>query len=66
MKPPCFHRRCQACGGSGFPLHVADAASCEAVKSESEPDAEFKPADAGTEREDVSGTISHTVYLRPG
>lgn len=27
MKPPRFHRRDQACGGCGFPLHVTYAAT---------------------------------------
>ena len=56
MKPPVFHRRDQACGGCGFPLHVADAASIFAAQSESEGNSEFKPTDAGAEGDDISGT----------
>jgi hypothetical protein len=56
MKPPCFHRRDQACGGCGFPLHVADSASRFAAQSESKADAEFESADASAEGDDVSGT----------
>jgi len=56
MKPPRFHARDQACGGCGFPLHVTDASSLFAVDAESEGDAEFEPADASAQAEDVSGT----------
>lgn len=56
MKPPAFHRRNQACGGCGFPLHVADAASMFTAQSESEGNSEFKPTDAGAEGDDISGT----------
>lgn len=55
MKPPCFHRRDQACGGCGFPLHVSDASARKAQSVESEQDAKFKPSDPGAKGEDVSG-----------
>jgi hypothetical protein len=47
MKPPRFHRSAQACGGSGFPLHVADAAASLSPMMEGEHDAELESADAG-------------------
>lgn len=56
MKPPCVHRRDQACGGCGFPLHVADAPASLSPMMEGEQDAEFKSTDPGAEGEDVSGT----------
>ena len=56
MKPPRFHRRDQACGGSCFPLHVTDPAASLSPMSEGEQDAEFESTDAGAEGEDVSGT----------
>lgn len=56
MNPPCFHRRDQACGGSGFSLHVADAATSLSAMIEGEQDTEFKASDARTEGHDVSGT----------
>lgn len=62
MKPPCFHRRDQACGGCGFPLHVAYAASRCAEQSQSEVDSKFEPADAGAEGHDVDGTYSHITH----
>jgi hypothetical protein len=65
MKPPCVHRRDQACGCCGFPLHVTDAACSLSAGVEGEGDAELEPADAGAEGEDVPGTYSH-VMLRPG
>lgn len=52
MKPPRLHARDQACGGSGFPLHVSDAAREGFGNS----DAEFQPADPGAEAEDVEGS----------
>lgn len=56
MKPPCFHRRDQACGGCSFPLHVADPAASLSEMPESEQDAELKSADPGAQGEDVPGT----------
>lgn len=56
MKPPCFHRRDQACGGCGFPLHVADASASLSPIEESKLDAEFKASDPCAQGEDVSGT----------
>nr|WP_244309740.1 hypothetical protein [Sphingobium fuliginis] len=56
MKPPCFHRRDQACACCCFPLHVADAAASLSPMVESEQDAEFETADACAEGEDVPGT----------
>jgi hypothetical protein len=61
MKPPCFHRRDQACGGCGFPLHVQDAPASLSPILESEQDSEFKASDACAEGEDIPGTYSHTV-----
>ena len=55
MKPPCLHRRDQACGGCGFPLHVADPSASLSPMMEGEQDAEFKSADAGAEGQDVPG-----------
>lgn len=52
MKPPRFHACDQACGGRGFPLHVSDAARSGLGNA----DAEFQPADAGAEGQDVPGT----------
>ena len=52
MKPPRFHRRDQARGGSDFPLQVADRAS----ERNSQGDTELKSADAGAEAKDVDGT----------
>lgn len=52
MKPPAFHRRDQACGGCGFPLHVSDSARVGSGKS----DAKLKPADTGAQREDVEAS----------
>jgi hypothetical protein len=54
MKPPAFHRRNQACGGCGFPLHVSDAAALLSQGVKREQDAKFKPADPGAQAEDVS------------
>lgn len=57
MKPPCFHRRDQRRGGSDFPLHVTDRARRRKAQIlMGKLDAEFEPADAGAEGEDVSGT----------
>ena len=56
MKPPCFHRRDQACGSCGFPLHVADAHANFLPMVESEQDAELKSSDACAQGEDVPGT----------
>ena len=58
MKPPRFHRRDQACGGSGFPLHVTDAPASLSPMMEGEQDAEFESADSGAEREDVAHSPS--------
>lgn len=52
MKPPCFHRRHQRRGGSGFPLHVADRAS----RRHSQTDAEFEPSGSGAQGHDIEGT----------
>jgi hypothetical protein len=51
MKPPCFHRRDQARGGCGFPLHEAYRASVRKRQT----DTEFKSSNAGAEGEDVDG-----------
>jgi hypothetical protein len=56
MKPPRVHRRDQACGSCGFPLHVADASASLSPMMEGEQDAEFKASDACAEGEDVAGT----------
>lgn len=56
MKPPCFHRRDQACGGCGFPLHVTDPTASLSAGVEGEQDSELEATDAGAEGEDVSGT----------
>jgi len=56
MKPPCVHRRDQACGSCGFPLHVADASASLTPMMQGEQDAEFKSSDACAQREDVAGT----------
>jgi hypothetical protein len=56
MKPPCFHRRDQAGGSCGFPLHVTDASCSLSPGVQGEGDAEFEPSDAGAEGEDVPGT----------
>lgn len=61
MKPPCFHRRDQACSGRCFPLHVTDAAASLSSGVESEQDSEFEPSDPGAEGEDVAGTNSHVT-----
>ena len=52
MKPPCFHRRNQARGGCGFPLHVAYRASVRQRQT----DAKLKSADTGTEGQYAGGT----------
>ena len=56
MKPPCFHRRDQACGGCGFPLHVTDAADILSPMPVGEPQSKLKASDAGTDAEHVNGT----------
>ncbi len=61
MKPPCVHRRDQACGGCGFPLHVTDAASNLSPMVKGEQDSELQSADPGAEGEDVLGTYSHVT-----
>lgn len=53
MKPPRFHRRDQACGGSGFPLHVTDASDSLSAIMVGELQSEFEPADAGADGKDV-------------
>jgi len=52
MKPPCFHRRDQARGGCGFPLHEADLASARNRQT----DTKVEPSDAGAEGQHVDGT----------
>jgi hypothetical protein len=49
MKPPRFHARDQARGGSGFPLHVSDAARSGFGNS----DAELKAANSCADSEGV-------------
>ena len=61
MKPPCFHRRDQACGCCCFPLHVTYTTPILSPMAEGEQDAEFKSSDACAEAEDVPGTYSHTL-----
>ncbi len=56
MKPPRFHARDQACGGCGFPLHVADASASLAPMVQGEQDSEFEASDPSAEGQDVSGT----------
>ena len=56
MKPPCFHRRDQACGGCSFPFHVADASASLSPMAEGEQDSEFESSDACAEGHDVPGT----------
>lgn len=51
MKPPCRNRRCQARGGSSFPLHVTDRASVRNCQT----DPKVKPADSGAEGDGVEG-----------
>lgn len=53
MKPPRFHRRDQACGGCGFPLHVAEAADNLSPMMVGELQAEFEASDACADGEDV-------------
>lgn len=53
MKPPCFHRRDQACGCCGFPLHVTDAAQSLSAMVESEGDSEFEASNPGTYSHDI-------------
>jgi hypothetical protein len=60
MKPPCFHRRDQACGGCGFPLHVTDPSASLSETVESELHAEFKPSDACAQGQDVSHAMFGT------
>nr|WP_254913686.1 hypothetical protein [Sphingobium sp. Z007] len=55
MKPPCFHRRDQACGCCNFPLHVADAAASLSAIMEGEQDSEFEASNASAEGHDVAG-----------
>lgn len=55
MKPPCFHRRNQACGGCALPLQVSDSSALHSQGVEGELDAEFKSSDAGADAEDVEG-----------
>jgi hypothetical protein len=55
-KPPRIHRRDQACGGCGFPLHVTDAAASLSPGVEGEQDSELEPSGAGAEGEDIAGT----------
>jgi hypothetical protein len=61
MKPPRTHRRDQASGGCGFPLHVTDASCSLSAGVEGEGDAEFEASDASAEGQDVSGTNSHVM-----
>lgn len=49
MKPPRLHARDQACGGSGFPLHVSDSARSGFGNS----NAELESADPGAEGDGV-------------
>lgn len=64
MKPPCFHRRDQACGCCGFPLHVQDAAALLSQGVKGELDAEFEPADPGAEAENVADGSGKAVSGR--
>ena len=58
MKPPRFHRRDQACGGSSFPLHVTDASHSLSEMVVSELQSEFEASDAGADGESVDGSAS--------
>ena len=53
MKPPRFHRRDQAGGGSSFPLHVTDAADSASPMMVGGLQSKLEPADAGADGEDV-------------
>lgn len=61
MKPPCFHRRDQAGGSCGFPLHCTDESASLSDMIEGELDAELESADASAEGQNVSGTYSHVM-----
>jgi hypothetical protein len=65
MKPPRFHRRDQAGGGSSFPLHVTDAAASLSAMMVGELQSKLKPADAGADAEDVEGRYSHVMVEGP-
>lgn len=56
MKPPCFHRRDQACGCCGFPLHVSDPATALSATCESKVDSEFESSNSCAQAEDIPGT----------
>lgn len=56
MKPPRFHRRDQARGGCGFPLHVADASDSLSAIIVGEAQSEFEASDPGADGEDVDGS----------
>lgn len=51
MEPPVFHARDQDACSRGFPLHVADASSLWAGKS----DAEVESSDAGAQAKQAGG-----------
>ena len=55
MKPPRFHRRDQACGCSGFPLHVHDAAHSLSAMMVGELQSEFEASDASADGKHVDG-----------
>jgi hypothetical protein len=46
MKPPCFHRRDQACGCCCFPLQVADASASLSPMMEGKLQSEFESTDS--------------------
>jgi len=56
-----FHLARQDFAGEGVPLNAADCARREAKSGQSEFGAAVESAAAGTEGDDVEGTISHTL-----